>query len=341
MNKLARTLFFISVFVMLISLYTQNAKGNIISGNYEIIIPHNNENTLPLKGQLHAHSQYISPENVVTYYKDNNYDFITLTDHDAITVSPNIDGITWIGKGIEETWSTNHFTVYDVESRSAFKDFIDIPNNIQNVQNIINYYKSNNNLISIAHPSYAGNNTLEGVNLLENYNLIEIYNGVVDGSVLNAYTENYWDYILSHGKVVYGTAVDDFHICDHFGKGWVVVFVNENTKENILNSLRNGDFYASTGNDITVSYENMTITASSTQLSTFDFIGKDGVILKRDPRVFESSYEILGDEMYVRVRAKNEDGKYAWSQPAFIKGIHKLYLGMIMSNGGENENGDE
>ena len=67
--------------------------------------------------------------------------------------------------------------------------------------------------------------------------------------------EQMWDDILTHGKLIYGIAVDDAH---HFkgefsrdranpGRGWIVVRAAELSPLAILEAMESGDFYASTG----------------------------------------------------------------------------------------------
>jgi hypothetical protein len=67
--------------------------------------------------------------------------------------------------------------------------------------------------------------------------------------------EQIWDEVLTSGKLLYGVAVDDMHDLKEPwepkaakpGQAWVMVRANHLTVETILESLEQGNFYASTG----------------------------------------------------------------------------------------------
>src|SRR5205823_2549987 len=124
-------------------------------------------------------------------------------------------------------------------------------------------------------------------------------------------TEQIWDTVLSAGRVMYATAVDDSH---HFytftssrqagdrlsnpGKAWIMVRASELSLKALVDAMKSGDFYASTG----VVLESYEVTASgihigltdrtrdlgwsapgaNPQLYRTEFIGKNGSVLKAD-----------------------------------------------------------
>lgn len=276
---------------------------------YTINNPYAKGGSLSLKGQLHSHTNNSDgvnqPSALVTAYKNAGYDFVSITDHDYLTPNPNVAGIVFIN-GIEDTFN-RHIIAYDIATQSTDT----------NVQTVINYYRALAKLCSIAHPNWA-NTKIEKPEMKNyyDYNFIEVYNATT-----HTYGENQWDWALSSGKKVFGLAVDDCHNItgSDFNKGWVVVKVDANDKESILQSLRDGNFYASTGNDIAITVEGQDITALSSELSNFTFIGFNGRVLKTVNGVTSASYTIKGDELYVRVKSvKVSDSTIAWSQPVFI-----------------------
>lgn len=263
---------------------------------------------LRLKGQLHDHSTNsdgkLTPTEVAELYRDLGYDFLTITDHNNLTDYPNVPGITWIGQGVEETYS-KHFAVYDVETRTGLLE----------IQKIVEKYSEQNKLISLSHPSWPlAPYKLSDIDNYKNFGMIEVFNGLLGKS-----DEIFWDEALKN-RIVYGIAVDDFHWKGHENRGWVVVFAKENTKENILASLKTGNFYASNGNDLFIQLEGNTIYVISLSSSNFYFIGEGGKILKQQDNITYSKYVIDGTEKYIRVRSERiSDGKVAWSQPLTIK----------------------
>lgn len=281
---------------------------------YTLNNPYARGGSLALKGQLHCHTTNSdganSPTELVTAYKDAGYDFMTITDHNFITPDPGVGGITWIGNSVEETYP-RHIVSLNVADRVT---------DTRNTQGILDYHHDRGEMTDIAHPYWPGNYIIDKLEIqkLNNFNFVEVYNAVV-----NQYGEVAWDNALSVGKRTFGIAVDDCHnssISSQFNAGWVVVFADTNTKEAILSALRAGNFYASTGADVSISLVGNTMTANSSFASTIQFIGRDGRILKQATNTNSASYTILGDELYIRVKViRISDGKMAWSNPVFIE----------------------
>lgn len=294
----------------------ENLRGTTFEGyngsKYLINNPYAEAKSLHLKGQMHCHTTNSdgadSPTDLVTAYKNAGYDFITITDHDVLTADPGVAGITWLGVGCEENYygvaPSGHVCGYDLDTQSTNTD----------LQKIFDYHRNNNKLVSFAHPSAASfYSNKDQMAELYGFNLLEVYNGITA-------TEQV-DWGLSSGKKFFLIAVDDCHnvTTGVFNEGWVVVHTDTNSKAAILAALREGNFYASTGNDISLSLVGNVLTAASVGSSNFVFYGKHGRILKTENGVTSSEYTILGDEGYVRVESTLvADSTVAWSQPIFI-----------------------
>jgi len=303
----------LKVFVSVVILCIVLSLLSIKAGTGKIIIdnPYKTGNFKLYKGQMHCHTENSdgknSPEDVVKAYKDTGYNFVVITDHEYITPDPGVEGITFI-TGVEETVK-RHITAYDLDVECPEKD----------IQTVLDFHKKNNKLTSIAHPIWRKHYIMYGdeLNKYKDFNFIEVFN-----TGTGEYTENHWDYLLSKGRKIFALATDDCHDVKSrwFNKGWVMVRAVSNNKEDILNSLREGNFYASTGNDLEVSVKDNTIIADSSSPSNFDFIGNNGEILKNEGNVKHSEYNLTGKEGYVRVRSiKNPEGTEAFSQPIFVK----------------------
>jgi hypothetical protein len=281
--------------------------------NYKLNNPYSHGGSLHLKGQLHCHSTNSdgldTPTAVVTAYKNLGYGFITITDHNYVTPNPGVSGITWIGDSVEETLY-RHIVAYNVQNHYSSP----------NVQDVITYHRNKSEMTSIAHPMWDWASYFidkNEINQYYDYNFIEVYNGITLGE-----NETTWDASLSLGNKTFATATDDYHRVDYgINLGWVVVYTDVNSKDAILQSLRNGNFYASTGNDVVLTLSGNIITASSTNSSLIEFIGRDGRVLYSSTGT-SANYTIKGDELYVRVRStKVSDSTKAWSQPIFIDSI--------------------
>ena len=140
-----------------------------------------------------------------------------------------------------------------------------------------------------------------------------------------------WDYLLSRGHKLFGTASDDSHHQAPFA-GWIVVNMNELTQKEFLKNLKSGNFYASQGPVITkIKLQAKTISIESAVPGLIEFIGKNGRILKSAKHTTKSSYTAKGNELYIRARVTHQcpEARFikgrnigrkrsAWTNPFFI-----------------------
>lgn len=109
--------------------------------------------------------------------------------------------------------------------------------------------------------------------------------------------------------------------------GYNVVFAESLTEEALMNSLKRGRFYASTGIELEeISVEGNLISVNAKNSTKIKFIGNSGVELKLY-QGRRGKYEINGSENYVRIELQNDTLCYsgektffqtAWTQPIFI-----------------------
>ena len=143
--------------------------------------------------------------------------------------------------------------------------------------------------------------------------------------------EDKWDLLLGRGHRLFGTACDDAHAKQQFA-GWVVVYVNEITHKDFMDSMLSGNFYASQGPAFTeIKLKDRDFTVSTDKPAKIEFIGKGGKVLKSLDNAVSGTYRIIGDEIYVRARItrecpemKNVRGggigrrRSAWTNPLYI-----------------------
>jgi len=268
------------------------------------------------KGNLHAHTTNSdgtsTPTELMTAYKNAGYDFCAITDHDVYTADPGVSGILFI-PGVEESLSEGHIVALNVNQDST-KTIL---------QEVINDVISNGGVCGLAHPdwfdptswpdAYFSHGEIE---TLFGFELIAVYNGHV-----NQDSSGKLDVALSLGKRCWAYAEDDTHNVDtEVGKGWIVVNANELTLSAILEQIRKGKFYASTGAEITsVTVSENIITVSTPHSSSITWYKMDGIKIKTTTGVTSDTYEVTGDEGYVRAEiTRDSDGKKAWIQPLHI-----------------------
>ncbi|HXN00307.1 MAG TPA: hypothetical protein VN973_00270 [Candidatus Dormibacteraeota bacterium] len=129
-----------------------------------------------------------------------------------------------------------------------------------------------------------------------------------------------WDRLLSAGNRVYAFAGDDATGLHDpaLGRAWIDVLATAQDLGSLLSSLRQGAFIASTGAEFTrLNVGERTVTAEAKPRSSLRFIGRGGQLLKA-VSASSASYQVSGDEGYVRVEAIGGDGARAWSQPFYV-----------------------
>ena len=294
------------------------------------------------KGNTHTHTLNSdgdsTPDEVVRWYRENAYHFLVLSDHNFLTAVDGLnalhgaDGKFIVIRGEEITdrfgGTPVHINGLEVERLVEPQGGASL---VETVQRNVDAIRAARGVPHINHPNFGWSLTADQLKQIRNNKLFEIYNGhplvnnLGGGGVPGL--EEVWDAILSAGVLLYGIAVDDAH---HFkrpwdktssrpGQGWVTVRSDRLAPEAILAAMERGDFYASTGVELTdyqMSDTTMTITIREETSSKYriQFIGRGGRVL-REAIASPAVYRFRGDEGYVRARILESNGKMAWTQP--------------------------
>jgi hypothetical protein len=297
------------------------------------------------KGNTHTHTLNSdgdsSPDEVVRWYREHGYQFLVLTDHnyltsvDALNALHGADEQFLVIKGEEVTDRFDgkplHINGLEVDSRVAPQGGTSV---VDVLQKNVDAIRRVNGIPHINHPNYGWAITTDDLRKVRNNRLVEIFNGhpqvnnVGGGGVPGL--EEMWDAILSNGMLLYGIAVDDAHFFKQPGnpdvpgpgRGWVMVRADRLESRALMDALERGDFYASTGVELSafdVTPARIEIAVKATAFSRYrvQFIGKGGRVLREvtEPR---ATYEIRGDEGYVRARVLESNGRVAWCQPVIV-----------------------
>jgi hypothetical protein len=102
----------------------------------------------------------------------------------------------------------------------------------------------------------------------------------------------------------------------------VVVRAERLEAKALLAALERGDFYASTGvelSDYQADAKAVTVTVKPNTYSKYriQFIGNGGKLLQ-ESLASPATYAIRGDEGYVRARIVESNGMMAWTQPVRV-----------------------
>jgi hypothetical protein len=298
------------------------------------------------KGNTHTHTLNsdgdTAPDEVARWYREHGYHFLFLTDHNFLT---SVDGLNAL-MGADERFLiipgeevTDRFNGVPIHINGLAVTRLVPPQGGTSVSDVIqrdvNAIRAASGLPHLNHPNFGWAVTAADIKRVQNDKLFEIFNGHPlvnnDGGGDRPGLEEMWDDILSSGKLLYGLATDDAH---HFkrpwdptasspGKGWIYVRAARLGAREIIDALDRGDFYASTGVELTdISFANgrMSVAVKAEQSSKYRirFIGKDGKVLKEVPGP-AGDYQVTGGEGYVRAVIFESNGKRAWGQPVFVR----------------------
>ncbi len=301
------------------------------------------------KGNTHTHTTRSDgdsePEVVAQWYKDRGYDFLVLSDHNVLTdpAEAKVGDESFLlipGEEVSATFRSPSETSKPIHVNALGLEAVVEPVNESSsladaVQKNVDAIRAANAIPHVNHPNFRWAFTHQDLLAVTGYNLLEIHNGHPlvnnEGDATHAAMEVVWDILLTGGKRIYGIGVDDAH---HFtgefapersnpGRAWVMVRAGSLDAHSILDSLETGNFYFTTGvvlTDATVSGNACEVLVDPTTTGgrfTTQFIGTDGRLLA-ETNANPARYELTGDEMYVRTKTMGENGKAAWTQPAFV-----------------------
>jgi hypothetical protein len=276
---------------------------------------------------------------VARWYKQHGYDFLVLSDHNVFTDPARL----------AELVDTSFILIAGEEVTAAFGmapvhvNGLNIPGVVEprtgntlveTLQNNVDAVREVSGVPHINHPNFQWAFGALELGRVDRYRLFEIFNGHPSvnnfGGGDSPSLEEIWDVLLSHGKRVYGIAVDDAH---HFqgefgpgrvnpGRGWVVVRARSLDAAEIMDNLEAGLFYASSGvelEDVVVKQNRIEVRIKQrgNRKYTTRFIGSGGRLLK-ESRALVAAYELDGPTEYVRARIMDSNGELAWTQPVFV-----------------------
>lgn len=301
-------------------------RGTLILNN-----PYKNNGKIKLKGSIHNHTnnseQYDSfgsgdPQANAALFRDVGFHFFTHTDHNFLTPTNSVSGITYIGLAYEDTKIPQHLGIHN------------LPENIYNlnlwatdINEIMRYYRQLDAFIILNHPDWS-RQVLSNQMLMsmDQPDFIEVYS--CDGGSERAF--NILNFRFK-GRV-YGVGSDDYHSNVAWedrsillNKAWIEVYCDYNDRENIWQHIFAGSFYSTKGDTkIDVSCVDGELKITSEYVSKVEFISNAQIaaepwrtIVRSTQNGIEASYQIQGDEMYVYAKILNEGG-VSITQPIYI-----------------------
>ncbi|WP_308637579.1 CehA/McbA family metallohydrolase domain-containing protein [Paenibacillus silvisoli] len=281
-----------------------------------------------LKGSFHNHTNnsdgWFPLETVYNMY--GGYDFLGISDHDKITKHEGDARIRTLFDAIEVSSPQTHMLL--VHPPLSLLDGYSNAFTIDNYQRLTDITVQNGGFAVLVHPNRFFSNywLLEDMLRLERYIGIEVFNG--DGNPEYDIAFDKWDALLTAGRRVWGFGNDDSHVYGQEKRAWNVVLAESNTREAILEAIKLGRFYVSTGYGFdairtegnAIVYELRSNELLDKMYKYATVFGRDGKVLQETTgRIKQVRYACKGDEGYVRLAVYLEGGYAAFSQPLFIE----------------------
>ncbi len=280
------------------------------------------------KANLHTHTTASDGkcelEERVEQYRANGYDVLAITDHGVVSDATHLgtdDFLVLDGVELTVTPFENgrfyHLLCINTPSDLSFPG--DLSPNF-----LIFHLKTQGAECLIAHPYWSGN-TLPELLYLEGHVGIEVFNAGCQ-NIGKAYSSVHWDDMLEAGVEALAIAVDDVHSAgdylDLFG-GWTMLKMQELSPQAVLEALRTGCYYSSSGAEIL----DFCVTEGMARLRCEDALeihlmasAWHGCSLYAGdgPPLTEAHVNVDSDWKYIRAEIVNARGKRAWANPIFL-----------------------
>jgi hypothetical protein len=286
------------------------------------------------RGNLHTHSTlsdgHLSPEHVCRFYRDLGYHFISLTDH----FLPNYnfpladtrpyrteDFTTLIGAELH-AGQTEFGQLWHILAVGLPLDFAQTPQDESGPALAARALQAGA-YVAVAHP-YWYNLTEADALSLGPVHAIEVFNGTSADHSDRADSWYMLESLLERGHRYTACATDDAHFNPnrHDAElGWVWVKSESLTPESLLEALKAGHYYSSTGPELfDVQVNNGKVYVRCSPASRI-FVTGSGYHAQAawGNGILETEIDIAGiNSPYFRVTVRDAQGGRAWSNPIWL-----------------------
>jgi hypothetical protein len=294
-----------------------------------------------LRCALHAHTTnsdgQLLPDKLVRHYEWAGYDVLAVTDHWVRTVERSTKKLlvipsTELNAQCGGPEHDAHVLAFGVAADPVVPESEFAP-----LQEVVDWILANGGVPYIAHTYWSGLRT-EQWEACEGLVGLEVWNAGCELEIGRGDSSLHWDEALERGRNLFALATDDSHNPGYdSGFAWTMVRAAERTQEAVLDALRGGAFYGSTGPEleaVEVTDDAITVRCSPTASVTL-FAGRhrgarvnagrlgyphNGQILERDHSglITACRLERPWDAAYGRIEVADPSGGRAWTNPLWI-----------------------
>jgi hypothetical protein len=283
-------------------------------------VPHRYNTDGPwFKGNTHIHTTRSDggkdPETVADLYAGRGYHFIFITDHNRPSDIENSTGLPLLAlngveiDGRDETGAWFHAVALGHDGELLRGE----PIGVQTA-----FLRQRGALVILAHPYWSGNSAEDA--LRHEFDGVEVYNHIchyLNGKSHSAY---HWDRMLKRNPRTLGFAADDAHMngTEPWDGAHIVLAAPSLTRDNVLNSLRAGNFYSTLG----PRFESIHARASHIYVRTSpvaairlvdDTPWGRRVLSPNGKPITEAHFDVEEEHTYLRVECEDSHGRRAWT----------------------------
>jgi hypothetical protein len=295
-----------------------------------------------LRCALHAHTTNsdgeLAPSLLVGHYERAGFDVLAITDHWVRTVEPSTERLlvipaTELDASMGAPGREAHVLGFGVDT-----DPVEPGAEFPSLEETVAWIQQSDGVPYLAHPYWSGLRVEEFAGCAGLAGL-EVYNAGCELEVGRGRSGVHWDDVLEvAGRAWFAIAADDsHHPAFDSSLAWTWVRATERTQEAVLEALRTGSFYSSTGpqiEDLAVedgAVEVRTSPARSVTLMTGRTRGASvnegrlgysyrGEVLERSPEGAITAARLAAPRQapYGRLEVSGADGSTAWTNPLWI-----------------------
>jgi hypothetical protein len=189
----------------------------------------------------------MAPDMLVRHFEWSAYDVLAITDHWVRTVERStrklvVIASTELNGRVGASGDDAHVLALGVEADPEPPD-----GDFDPLQTVVDWILTNRGLPYLAHTYWSGLRTEQWIDC-DGLLGVEVWNSGCELEIGRGDASIHWDEALELGKPLQGLATDDSHHPGYdSGFAWTMVRAPERSQEAVLDALRAGSFYSSTG----------------------------------------------------------------------------------------------
>jgi hypothetical protein len=278
------------------------------------------------KGNTHIHSKVsdgaMDFTQLAVRYAGAGYDFLCRTDHwTASQVSADTAQypLIWLD-GVELDGRDANGVYFHIVCLGSFEGI----KRGMNLESAVNAVREQGGLVILAHPHWTGNSLADA--LRHPFDGVEVFNNVCQWMNGKGGSQELWDAMLEHKPGTLVFACDDAHLTradPGWNGGWIMVNSLVCKPGDILEAIRRGDFYASTGPEFEkIVCESYKVKVNTSPVKFIRLVGPRNACEKEiapdGKSLTQAEFDVPKEWETVYIQIEDENRRFAWTNNLFI-----------------------